>query len=135
MYIYIVGGRSNLQGTPIQALHINIQTNLMGGTKFQCTLPQTLHLYIHTCTCIHIYIHIWRWKKQRFNDFIFPHLLYIPAKSFKQYKITIGLHSLFLLANDYGKKKTGCYTIPLEEITCNIGKEENYYQEPMYIYN
>jgi hypothetical protein len=65
------------------------------------------------------------WEKQcsSHHTFSFFHSLYIPAKFFKQYKITMWLHLSFLLVNDC--RKSVCFPMPLQEITLRSTGKEN----------
>ena len=108
-----------------------LQQVLMSKSKLQL-------LYIHT----YIYTHTFdEWSKaptSRLQLCFFSHSLYIPAKPFKQYKITMWLHSIFPLVNDY--EKAVCSLIPLHEKHYIVHvkekeKKTNYSQEPTYVFN
>lgn len=56
---------------------------------------------------IHTYLEVEEAKFQHY----FSHLLYIPEKPFRQYKITVLVLSIFLLVTDYEKISRMLYNI------------------------
>ena len=48
-----------------------------------------IYMCVCVCVCVYIYIYIYFIDGTRFEQNFFSHRLYIPAKSSKQYKITM----------------------------------------------